>query len=59
MSKSTDGIGRKFQKQMEGLGLGVSISVGGKEPVAITTYCEKPGHGVSSGSTCLKCEEAT
>jgi len=50
----SENFAEKFKREMQKLGLGVSIQINGEPAVAVTTYCEK--HGVSPGDSCAECE---
>lgn len=51
--------GEKFQRDMQKLGLGVSLQMGGDPAVTVTTWCPVCNH-VAAGSpeTCPECGAA-
>lgn len=48
---------RKFQRDMQKIGLGVQIKVGGNPAITVTSWCKACGH-VAAGSPerCPKCD---
>lgn len=51
-------IARKFQRDMQKMGLGITFDVSGRGPVKATTYCPKCSHvAIGEVVTCPECGE--